>query len=187
MSAQLQAGMPAPLFTAQDLSGSKIELAKIAGKPVLLSFYRNAVCALCNLQMHQLIERYPDYHHQGLEVLTVFESPRQNLLQYAGQQAPPFAMIADPEAALYDLYGVETSEEKVKQSLASEITKRRTLEASQHGFELTKEEGANFYRMPADFLIGPDLVIEAVFYSSVVGEHMPFDHIEQTLAQWAVV
>jgi len=45
-------------------------------------------------------------------------------------------------------------------------------EAAAAGFELTKEAGSNFYRIPADFLIDPDGIIREAFYSELVGEHL---------------
>jgi hypothetical protein len=53
------------------------------------------------------------------------------------------------------------------------------------GYALTKEEGSNFFRLPADFLIGPDGRICSVFYSGAVGQHMPFAEIEKSLAELA--
>jgi thioredoxin-dependent peroxiredoxin len=46
---------------------------------------------------------------------------------------------------------------------------------------LTKEEGSNFLRMPADFLIGPDGVVRAAHYAAYVWDHLPFACIEELL------
>jgi peroxiredoxin len=181
--AQLAAGVAAPLFSAEDIFGSVIDLQRYQGHPVLLSFFRNAACALCNLQVHQLIEKYPQYHGQGLDIIAVFEAPRENLLLYVGKQDAPFPIIGDPTASLYDLYGVETSAEKANASMQSPLTQGRVQAAAAIGYALTPEEGSNFFRMPADFLIDSQGIIRLAFYSQVIGEHLPFEVIEAFLAE----
>ncbi|MEO8610970.1 MAG: peroxiredoxin-like family protein [Chloroflexota bacterium] len=179
---RLSAGLNAPTFQAETIFGSPIDLQAYRGHSVLVSFYRNAACAICNLRVHEMIEQYPAFHAAGLEIIAVFESPRENMLQYVGKQDAPFALIADPSAALYDLYGVEVSEEKVNTTMQNPATEGRVQAASAAGFELTREEGSNFFRMPAEFLIDADGIIRQAFYSEVVGEHLPFAVIKAYLA-----
>jgi len=184
---KLTAGTRAPLFKTEDVFGQPIDLAAYAGKPLLLSFFRNGACAVCNLQVHKLIQKYPTYHAQGLEILAVFESPRESILQYVGKQDAPFPIIADPQARLYDLYGVESSEAKVKGSLGDPVQDAVVAEAAQNGFNLTHEDGTNFFRLPADFLICPDGTIELAYYTELVGLHLPFAEIEAFLTQLAAL
>jgi peroxiredoxin Q/BCP len=179
---RLSAGLNAPTFQAQDIFGNSVDLQTYRGKPVLLSFYRNAACALCNLRVHEMIQKYPVYHAAGLDMIAIFESPRENLLQYVGKQAAPFPIIGDPGAALYDLYGVEVSEEKVNASMTDAGAAARIKDASAAGFELTREDGSNFFRMPADFLIDANGTIRQAYYSDVVGEHLLFADIEDYLS-----
>ena len=75
---------------------------------------------------------------------------------YVGTQDAPFALIADPFADLYTLYGVESSEAKLKRTMAMSTTQQRIAEAAAAGFRPTEEAGSNFLRMPADFFIGAD-------------------------------
>jgi peroxiredoxin len=182
---RLSAGLNAPVFQAEDIFGKQIDLAAYIGRSVLLSFYRNAACAMCNLQVHKLIQKYPAYHAAGLDMIAVIEAPRENLLQYVAKQDAPFPIIGDPGAVLYDRYGVEVSEEKANASMTAPGTEGRVKEASAAGFELTREEGSNFFRIPADFLIDPRGVIVQAYYSDIVGEHLPFAAIEAYLAQSA--
>jgi len=173
----------APDFETEDIFGQPISLRAYAGKPLLLSFFRNGACAMCNLRVHHLIERFGTCHAQGLEVVAVFESPRESILTNVSKQNAPFPIIADPTAALYELYGVETSQEKVMAPVDEEWRNAMIREAESIGYRLTPEEGANFFRLPADFLIGPHQRIESAFYSNAVGEHLAFDDIERTLRQ----
>jgi peroxiredoxin len=177
----IQAGSYAPSFRTEDIFGNAIDLQDFAGQTVLLSFFRNGACAFCNLRVHQLIARFPDYRRRGLAVLAVFESPRERILESVAQQDAPFPIIADPRAELYDLYGVETSEEKIAQTTQRPDLPEAIQEAAAHGFQLTPEEGSNFNRMPADFLIGPGLIVRHAHYADYVMDHLPFADIEEAL------
>jgi thioredoxin-dependent peroxiredoxin len=177
----IQPGMPAPDFQAQDSFGNPIKLEDYAGKWLLLSFLRNGACAMCNLRVHQLIQKFPTLQTHGLEVLTVFESPSSSINQYVGKQDAPFPIVADPEGQLYTLYGVEISEEKVNATMAKPETPAKVQQAAANGFALTPEEGSNFFRMPADFLIAPDSSIQIAHYAEFVYDHLDFDTLEATI------
>jgi peroxiredoxin Q/BCP len=177
----IQAGSPAPTFHTEDIYGTTIDLQDYVDRMVLLSFFRNGACAICNLRIHQLITRNPDFQRRGLTILAVFESPRERVLESVAEQGAPFTLIADPGAVLYDLYGVETSEEKVAQTMQRSDLQETIQEAAAHGFQLMPEEGSNFNRMPADFLIGPDLIVRQAHYADYVMDHLPFADIEKAL------
>lgn len=182
---KLTAGTQAPQFETEDIFGAPIVLKNYAGKGVLLSFFRNGACALCNLQVHRLIEKYPEFHARGLEIIAVFESPRESVLQYVAKQDAPFPIIADPEASLYDLYGLESSEEKAMAPVEGEWREELIKEASAMGYPLQREEGSNFFRLPADFLVGPDQRLVTAFYTDVIGQHITFDEIDAFLKELA--
>lgn len=179
---RLQSGTPAPLFQAVDIFGNAVDLASYQGRPLLLSLFRNAACALCNLRVHELIARTPAYRRAGLELVAVFESSSAAMLEYVGKQDAPFPLLADPEAELYKLYGLESSEEKVAQTMAMPATQQRVAEAAAQGFRLTQEPGSNFLRMPADFFINPDGLVAHAHYAEYVWDHMPFTTIDKLLA-----
>lgn len=180
---RLLAGSIAPSFETQDIFGTPILLEAYQGKGLLLSFFRNSLCAMCNLQVHRLIQKHAQYQYAGLEIVVVFESPRASVLENVSKQNVPFPIIADPGAALYDLYGVESSEEKVMASVDMDWRNGLIREAEAIGYPLTREDGSNFFRLPADFLIGPDGRIHSAIYAETVGTHISFDEIDQFLGQ----
>ncbi len=96
----IQPGTPAPDFQVQDSSGNFIKLQDYAGKWLLLSFLRNGACAMCNLRVHQLIQKFPKLQAKNLEIITVFESPSSSIDQYVGKQDAPFPIVPDPTAKL---------------------------------------------------------------------------------------
>ena len=171
----------APAFATHDVFDQQVQIGGQRDQYVLLSFFRNSACALCNLRVHQLIERYPQYQAQGLAVIAVFESSQESIRQYVGKQDAPFPIIPDPDGTLYNLYGVEVSEAKVQATLRHDQTQTIIAQAYEAGFELTEEPGSNFHRIPADFLLAPDGKIHTAFYAERVGEHLTFELIEKVI------
>ena len=173
---------PAPNFVTVDVFDRPIQLSQFAGQHVLLSFLRYGGCALCNLRVHQLIQHYPRLKALGCEVLVMFESSRASITQHVSRQHAPFSIIADPTAQLYDLYGVENSEAKVMANLGTTPKQQQLVQAAAAiGYALQREEGDNFFRMPADMLIGPDQRIKAAFYADILGDHLELQDVERLL------
>lgn len=63
-------GKAAPAFTLVDLSGKKVSLADLKGKPVVIDFWAT-YCAPCKLEMPWFEEFTAKYKDQGLVVLGV--------------------------------------------------------------------------------------------------------------------
>jgi thioredoxin-dependent peroxiredoxin len=177
MRIPLTKGAVAPDFTFRDVDGVPVRLSDLRGRKVLLAFFRNAGCALCNLRVRHFIRRHKEWSRQGLEVVAVFESPDSNMSRYVERQEAPFPLIADPKAGIYDLYGVEVSEEKVQATMADSNTQRFVAEAAAEGFALIHEEGSNFHRIPAEFLIDEKGIVRVAHYGSLVTDHLPLDVI----------
>jgi len=175
---------PAPDFTTDLIDGTSLRLSDFRGKKILLAFFRNGACAMCNLRVHELIEALPGLH--GLQVVAVFESPAADMIPYVGRQQPPFPLVADPEGVLYTLYGLESSEEKINAVIQSGVAHARTEEAARHGFPLQRQENANFFRLPAEFLIDEDFRLAEVHYSDQVIDHLPLTRIQEFAQQQSV-
>jgi peroxiredoxin len=182
MISPLQPGMTAPTFTTTDILGNPVGLESYRGRKVLLSFFRFSACALCNLRVHQFIGRYPQWQRQGMVVIAVFESPIDNMNTYVGAQNAPFPLVADPTATLYELYGVETSEEKVQATLTNANTKEFIAQAVTAGFELTPEEGSNFQRIPAEFIIDEHGIVLVAHYNQLITDHLELETIDRFAA-----
>lgn len=179
MSISLTRGTPAPDFAFTGIGGASLRLSDLRGRKVLLAFFRNAACAMCNLRVRHLIRRFEQWHPQGLEVIAVFESPAESLASHVARQEAPFPLVADPDAALYALYGVEVSEEKTQATIQDPHTQLHIAEAAAEGFPLIHEEGSNFHRIPAEFLIGEDGIVQVAHYGRLVTDHLPLDLIDR--------
>jgi len=164
--------VPAFDFEAQTIDGKIFNLSDYKGSRILLSFFRNGACAICNLRIHELMALHDELNARGIKVVAVFESSIADMLPYVGQQHPPFVLLSDPQGKLYEQYGLESSEEKVNAVIKSNVAHDRIALAAQNGFQLTQQERSNFFRLPADFLIDENFVIRSWHYSDQVIDHM---------------
>ena len=179
---KLQPGTEAPDFTAEVWSGETVRLAEHRGRPVWLAFFRYASCPLCNLRVHDINERFADLESRGLVVLAVFQSPPSSVTEYVGRQAPPFPIICDPEESLYTLYGLENS----VGAFANPANLWNFAKTARKGLlKLGRMEGTKT-RIPADFLINADGVIQTAFYGRKIADHIPFDLVDAFLVDHGV-
>lgn len=176
-SKRLQTGDRAPSFAAQSLNGHDVDLERYRGRKLLLSFFRYGACPLCNLRMTFLIDAFPRWQEQGLDVIAIFESPQERLLETVASNPIPFPVIPDPERILYKQYGVTAS---WLGYVIGAFRVRSFRAAFQRGFHIGRGEGA-IAQLPAEFLIGPDLTIERAYYGKDIGDHLPITEIDEWL------
>lgn len=62
--------VPAPGVTFTTITGKKIELLKLIGNPVIVTFWATD-CASCIKEVPHLTELYNQFHSQGLEIIAV--------------------------------------------------------------------------------------------------------------------
>ncbi len=170
---RLEPGHEAPDFEATLWDGGRVRLADRKGKKTWLAFFRYAGCPLCNLRVHRTLGRYATLAASGVELLAVFQSTPETIREYVAEQKPPFPLISDPDEGLYRLYGVETS-------LAGFLAPTNMLMlavAMKAGFGPGRMDGSKT-RIPADFLIGPDLRVDTAFYGKTIGDHIPFEAVD---------
>lgn len=170
---RLKSGTNAPLFKTTDIGGETIDLQSYKGSKVLISFYRYASCPLCNLRVNNLIKLYPSLSDKGLKIISIFQSPKESILQYVGKQDAPFPIVPDPAQKLYKQYGVETSWTAFAKA-GLQINK--LIETTKLGFMPGKMEG-EVNRVPADFLIDEKGVIQSAYYGADISDHMPIETI----------
>jgi thioredoxin-dependent peroxiredoxin len=170
----LQIGDSAPSFAVPNLESKTISLDDYRDRRLLLSFFRYGACPLCNLRMTFLIDAYPRWQEQGLDVVAVFESPAERLLETVAKQPIHFPVIPDPDRSLYKTYGVTASGWGY---VVGAFRIRAFRDAFKRGFHIGKGEGA-ITQLPAEFLIGPDQTIERAYYGKDIGDHLPIDEID---------
>jgi thioredoxin-dependent peroxiredoxin len=182
---RLKPGNLAPLFATTDVYGRSVAITQYAGRHLLLSFYRAAVCPLCTLRLAHLIDRAPAYARQGLSLLAIFESSPSATLKYMSGLQVPFPVIGDVEGRLYARYGLEASLPHAawgwlwRRGAFREAARRRL--GGSWWQNLTQTRGP-MGRLPGDFLIGPTLHIERAYYGRDAGDFMLFADIDALVA-----
>jgi peroxiredoxin len=181
---RLKAGQQAPLFEVDDAYGRRVSLAPYAGRRLLVSFYRAAVCPLCNLRFLYLLDHEDAYRRNGLHLMAFFDSSAESVHRYLDRYDPPFPVIADSGRKVYSLYGLETSWLGVMHARLMRGAAYREAAQRQAGgstLETIFQAEGSFTRMPGDFLLDPDLRIHTAYYGRDAGDFLSFFAIQNFL------
>ena len=76
---RLKRGEKVPLFSINSYNGEDVELLKLEGSKVLLSFFRGASCPFCNMRIRELISRYDDFKNTILRSSVFLMRPMKKL------------------------------------------------------------------------------------------------------------
>lgn len=175
---KLKSGQKIPLLKGVNSKGETIHLTDFVGKPIIISFYRYSGCKYCNLRIHHFIKRYKShYQAKGIQAIAVFQSPINKLEEglYVSQNGDiPFTVIADSAMNWYTSFGVELSWIK---SLKTFLRKEVTKQADAMNIKKMENDGPR-NRLPADFLINTNGVIEVAHYAGDITDHITLDKID---------
>lgn len=178
---RLALGQVAPSFATHDLSGRPVALENYRGAYVLLSFYRFAVCPVCNVRMHRLAQQAEMYRQRGLYFIACIESSLENTHFYLDRVTYPFPLIPDSKGELYQAYGVGSSVFGVMKGM---LTRQREYQEAARlnlgGWDVRRFDG-QFGRMPADFLIGPDGRIRLAYYGHDHGDFLDLEDLSTVM------
>lgn len=174
---KLVSGQKAPLFVAKDIFGNTVDLSQIENQKILLSFFRYAECAMCNLQISKIMKNKDAFAKKGISLITVFESPAESLKSsIVNRHDFDFTIIADTNRELYKLYQVSPSWLKTMRTLSVKGF-QHLQQAIQLGFKAGGKVEGTLHQIPADFLIGIDKKIEIAHYGNSVIDHFPLEKI----------
>ena len=163
----IHVGDTAPGFQGMDVWGNSTSIP-VTDKWTYLSFHRFAACPFCNLRTNELIQNYERFQEQKVEIVSLWPSSKENLLQFAGDEKTPFPLISDQNKRIYKAYGVTIS------SFAGAI---RLLLHPTLVFNAIKNKrdgiafDADQNLMPASFLINPDGIVTMAYYGKHFGDH----------------
>ena len=169
----------APVFTVKDVDGATVSLSDYKGKKVMLTFYRNVGCPVCNLRFHELQEQADYFKSKGLGLLAVYESTADNMKQYLQEENFYATMIPNADQSLYQLYNVDKSMGKVMKGMfhgaMTKIGKGKKL------FKSKIKQDGNSNRISADFLIDEEGNVKTAYYGKFIGDHLPLVDKKQFL------
>lgn len=101
-----QAGDKAPGFSLSDQSGATVSLSQLKGRHVVLYFYPKDATPGCTTEACDFRDEHSALVKAGAVVLGVSPDSVASHQKFATKQGLPFSLLADPEHALADAYGV---------------------------------------------------------------------------------
>ena len=174
---KIRSGEKAPVFISKDIYGNTINLSQIDNQKILLSFFRYAECAMCNLQISKIMKYKDFFDEKGIRLIIVFESPVESLkVSIADRHGFDFAIIADVNRELYNLYGVKPSWLKTMKTMSAKGFQHLS-QATKLGFKAGGKVEGTLHQIPADFLINSDKTIQIAHYGNSVIDHFPLEKI----------
>ena len=91
--------IPAPASTFTTITGKKIELAKLQGHPVIITFWATD-CAACIKEIPHLIALYNQFHPKGLEIIAIamYYDPPSHVVTMTHAKQLPYNVALDLKA-----------------------------------------------------------------------------------------
>jgi len=173
---RLKQGDQAPNILLRDTEGVAFNLDTYRGKKVLLSFYRFATCPFCNLRIHKVVKEYPRYR-EHFEVIAIFESQDETLRKAMRKYEASFRIMSDSKGLYYDAYALEKSFIGVIKGMLFRMPS--LIKSMMMGNFPTQVDSA-MTRMPADFLIDENGIIQIAYYGKDEGDHLDIDTLIST-------
>jgi peroxiredoxin Q/BCP len=102
----VEEGQPAPDFELQSDSGETVRLSEQRGKPVVLYFYPKDDTPGCTSQACGIRDAWSEFQRAGAEVFGVSADTQASHERFKSKYSLPFTLLADPERALGEPYGV---------------------------------------------------------------------------------
>ena len=102
----LQVGDKAPNFTLNDQEGNPVSLADFQGKRVVLYFYPKDNTPGCTRQACAFAGAYQGFKDKDVAVIGVSKDSVASHKKFAEKYELPFILLADPEKAVIQAYGV---------------------------------------------------------------------------------
>ena len=102
----VEEGKPAPDFELTSDSGEHVKLSDFRGKPVVLYFYPKDDTPGCTTQACGIRDNYSAFADRGAVVLGVSPDKESSHVKFKEKYGLPFTLLADPEHAVADEYGV---------------------------------------------------------------------------------
>lgn len=103
---QLKAGDKAPLFSGHDQNGTKVSLADLKGKKVVLYFYPQDDTPTCTIQACNLRDNFGLLKSNGFEVIGISPDDEKSHKKFEKKFALPFTLLSDPTHEILNKYGV---------------------------------------------------------------------------------
>lgn len=102
----LTEGIKAPEFDLKDSEGKNHKLADYAGQTIVIYFYPKDDTPGCTKEACSFRDSYQDFRDAGIEVIGISPDTEKSHLKFRRKYDLPFVLLADPDHAVCELYGV---------------------------------------------------------------------------------
>jgi len=102
----LAEGIKAPVFELKDFEGKSHKLTDYAGQTIVIYFYPKDDTPGCTKEACSFRDSYQDFRDAGIEVIGISPDTEKSHLKFRRKYDLPFVLLADPDHAVCELYGV---------------------------------------------------------------------------------
>jgi peroxiredoxin Q/BCP len=102
----IEAGQPAPSFSAQADDGRTVTLESLRGRYVVLYFYPKDDTPGCTTEACELRDAFPRFDAAQATILGVSPDSVASHQKFKKKFSLPFTLLADPDHAMCEAYGV---------------------------------------------------------------------------------
>jgi thioredoxin-dependent peroxiredoxin len=99
-------GTAAPAFTLETDAGERLALKDLRGRPVVLYFYPKDDTSGCTTEACGFRDAFPRFRKSKAVILGVSPDSVKSHQKFKAKYALPFTLLADPEHAVAERYGV---------------------------------------------------------------------------------
>ena len=158
-----------PATTLESVTGEPIKLPD-PHRLVHLQFRRFVDCPICNTHIAQLRRRAREIEAAGIKEVIVFHSSPKSIRSH--QKDVPFLLVGDPEKALYQEFGVDSS-----LGFMSLKALGAGMRGMVHGHFGLRAFSGGPLGLPGDFLIAPSGEIKAAKYGTHAYDQWSVDEL----------
>jgi peroxiredoxin Q/BCP len=104
----LEVGDPAPEVTATNQHGDAVTLS--FDDPTVVYFYPKDFTGGCTIEANDFQDALPQFEDSGIGVYGVSMDDAESHADFADEEGVTFDLLADPDGAVADAFGIDTSE-----------------------------------------------------------------------------
>ncbi len=167
MNSILALGNKAPDFKFKTPWADEVNFYDAVGNnPAVLIFLRYYGCPVCQMEMAKIKQEINLAAKKGVRVFVILQSAPETIASLIKKDDFPFIIICDPQAKIFQLYGVEAGGVIKYLHPAGLIA---AIKATCRGFIHGKFEGKET-QLPAAFAITADKVIKYAHYGENISD-----------------
>lgn len=103
----LTAGQTVKDFTLQDKEGQSVSLSDFKGQKVVVYFYPKDDTPGCTKQACNFRDTYAGFRERKVPVIGISKDSTHSHQKFAEKYCLPFLLLADPDGAVIDAFGVK--------------------------------------------------------------------------------